>query len=127
MIPQCRSENKIWYEIEQDKITATINGVSDTFDFTDLPDGELRVWDDFGEVLLKTNLPETPIYGAKKVDGVLWVEILFTIDIWEKDERLLFPKPMTLDEFKDLMAELAERQEEVESDDEDDLEDNSGD
>ena len=122
MIPQCRSENKIWYDIEYQKITATINGVSDTFDFTDMPDGELRVWDDFGEVLLKTNLPEIPIYEAKKVDGVLWVEILFTIDIREDDNRLLFPEPMTLDEFNDLMAELAERQEEVESDGEDDVE-----
>lgn len=122
MIPQVRDKDKIWYEIEHQKIKVTINNISDTFDFTDMPDGELRVWDDFGEVLLKTSLPEIPIYGAKKVDGILWVEILFTIDIWEEDERLLFPKPMTLDEFKDLMKELDDKKKEVESDGEDGLE-----
>ena len=109
MIPQVRNKNKIWYDIENQKIKATINDISDTFDFTDMPDGELRVWDDFGEVLLKTELPEVPIYGANKVDGILWVELLFTIDIWEDDNRLLFPKPMTLDEFNALMDELKGR------------------
>ena len=122
--PQVRDINKIWYEIEQHKITATINDISDTFDFTDMPDGELQMLDDEGNDLIETVLDEVPILSAEKIDGVLTVEILFTIGLEEKDERLLFPEPMTLNEFKDLMAEIVERDkpEEDESDGEDGLE-----
>ena len=107
--PQIRDNDKIWYEIEEQKITVTINDISDTFDFTDMPDGELQMWDDEGNELIETGLDKIPILGAEKKDGVLNVEILFSIDINEQDERLLFPKPMTLDEFNNLMAELVER------------------
>ena len=114
--PQVRVRNKIWYEITENKITATINDISDTFDFTDMPDGELQVWDDDGNYLIETELNEVPILSAEKIDGVLTVEILFTIGLEEKDERLLFPEPMTLNEFKDLMDELAEREKPEEED-----------
>ena len=118
--PQVRDRNKIWYEIEHQKITATINNVSDTFDFTDMPDGKLQLHDGDNN-MIETTLDEVPILGAEKTDGVLTVEILFSIDSDEQDERLLFPKPMTLDEFNDLMGELAEREkpEEDESVDDD--------
>lgn len=108
--PQVRDRNKIWYEIEEQKITATINDASDTFDFRDMPDGKLQMYDSDGESMIETALDEVPISGAEKIDGVLTVEILFSIDANEKDERLLFPKPMTLDEFNDLMDELVERE-----------------
>lgn len=120
--PQVRDDNTIWYEIEDQKITATINDVSDTFDFTGMPNGELQMWDDEGNDLIETDLDEIPILSAEKKDGVLTVEILFSIDSEEQDERLLFPKPMSLGEFNALMKELAEREKEVESDGEDDLE-----
>ena len=119
--PQVRENNKIWYEIEHQKITATINDISDTFDFTDMPDGKLQLHDEDNN-MIETTLDEVPILGAEKTDGVLTVEILFSIDSREQDERLLFPEPMSLGEFNKLMAELAERQEEVEPDGEDDLE-----
>lgn len=108
--PQVRENNKIWYDIEYQKITATINDISDTFDFTDMPDGKLHLWDDGGDGLIETALDEIPIISAKKDNGELTVEILFSIDSNEQDERLLFPKPMTLDEFNDLMDELVERE-----------------
>lgn len=107
--PQVRVNDKIWYEIKEDKITATITDVSDTFDFTDMPNGELQMRDEDGNYLIETTLDEVPILSANKVDGVLTVEILFSIDIHEKDDRLLFPVPMTMDEFTDLMEELKER------------------
>lgn len=115
--PQARDYNMIWYEIVENKITATINGVSDTFDFTDMPDGELQLHDPDGESMIETTLDEVPILSARKEDGVLTVEILFSIDIHEKDQRLLFPEPMTLQEFNDLMSEK-----EAEADGEDELE-----
>ena len=107
--PQVRIGNKIWYEITENKITATINDITDTFDFADMPNGTLQMMDDEGNRLIETTLDEVPILGAEKTDGVLTVEILFSIDMYEEDERLLFPKPMTLNEFKDLMDELADR------------------
>ena len=114
--PQVRESNKICYEIKDQKITATINDVKDTFDFTDIPDGELLLYDDEWESLIETDLSEVPVLNARKEDGVLFIEILFSIDMNEQDERLLFPKPMTLDEFNDLMDELEERNKGVESD-----------
>ena len=116
MTPQIREEDKIWYEIEKDVIKATINSVTDTFDFTDLPDGELQIYDGEFNNLIETSLDEVPILSARKENGVLTVEILFSIDINEQDERLLFPEPMTLDEFKDLMDELVEREKPEEDD-----------
>ena len=110
--PQVRDDDKIWYEIEYQKITATINGVTDTFDFTGMPNGKLQLYNSDGESMIETVLEEIPILGAEKTDGVLTVEILFSIDSSEKDERLLFPKPMSVGEFNGLMKELAERKKE---------------
>ena len=107
--PQVRDNSKIWYEIEHQKITATINDITDTFDFTDMPNGELQLWGEEGEELVQTILPENPILSAKKVNGVLTVKILFSMDMDEKDERLLFPEPMTVSEFNSLMRELVNR------------------
>ena len=123
MSPQVRDDNRIWYEIEDEVITATINDISDTFDFTDMPDGKLQMFDENEEIdLVTSTLDEVPILGAERKDGVLTVEILFSIDVEEQDERLLYPKPMSLEEFNGLMVELAERDKEVEPDGEDDLE-----
>lgn len=109
MSPQVRGSNKIWYEIEHQKITATINGVSDTFDFTAMPNGELQLWDRYGNDLTETTLDEVPILGAEKKDGVLTVEILFSISSDEDDMRLLFPQPLSLGDFYTLMGELHEK------------------
>lgn len=116
LFPQVRDRNRIWYEIEDQKITATINGKTDIFDFTGMPNGELQLYDDEGNELIETELDENPIASAKKENGELTVEIIFSIDMDEKDERLLFPEPMELDEFNNLMKELADREKEVESD-----------
>ena len=118
--PQVRDRNKIWYEVEENVITATIDGKTDTFDFTGMPNGELQLYNSDGKSMIETVLEEIPILGAEKIDGVLTVEILFSIDSSEKDERLLFPKPMSVGEFNGLMKELAkrksEKKEEVELD-----------
>jgi len=107
--PQVRDRNKIWYEVEENVITATIDGKTDTFDFTGMPNGELQLEDEEGEESVQTILPENPILSAKKVNGVLTVKILFSMDMDEKDERLLFPEPMTVSEFNSLMRELVNR------------------
>ena len=109
LIPQIRENNKIWYEITENKITATINDISDTFDFTGMPDGKLQLYDSDGESTIETVLDEVPIIGAEKTDGVLTVEMIFSLDDYERDGRLLFPEPMSLDEFNELMDELKNR------------------
>lgn len=116
--PIVKDKNKIWYEITENKITATINDVTDTFDFTGIPNGKLQLHGSDGESVIETTLDEVPILGADNKDGVFTVEILFSIDIKEKDERLLFPEPMSLVEFDDLMTELKKRDEVEDSSDE---------
>lgn len=109
LLPQVREGSKIWYEIEHQKITATINGVTDTFDFTDMPDGVLETHDEDGNVLLETPLETIPISRAVKEDGVLYIDLVFSIDADEDDDRLLFPEPMDLDGFNSLMEEISQR------------------
>ena len=109
LLPQARERNKIWYELEHQKVTATINGVTDTFDFTDMPDGVLETHDEDGNVLLETPLETIPIRRAVKENGVLYIDLLFSIDLEEDDDRLLFPEPMDLDGFNSLMEEIAQR------------------
>lgn len=76
---------------------------NDLFDFSGLPDGILDT------TRIESELPINPIISALKANGVFEIEILFWSNMDEQDERLLFPKPMTLDEFNDLMDELADR------------------
>ena len=75
--------------------------------------------DDLGNSLIESDLPEIPINEAKKQqkkqNRELYVEILFTINSKEKDQRILFPEPMNLAEFNNLMEEL-ENRDEVEED-----------
>lgn len=73
--PRTSGEN-IHYHFEGQKITIEIDGVIDSFDFTDLPDGELDLYDAEGKQRLKTNLSFNPIRYAEKKDGVLWVRLL---------------------------------------------------
>ena len=68
-----------------------INRISDTFDFTGLPDGELIMEDlETGEELVTTDLPFNPIIRAFKEDGVLHVELMNFLDLHETDESKLF-------------------------------------
>lgn len=109
LLPQVRDGSKIWYELEHQKVTATINGVTDTFDFTDMPDGVLETYDDYGNELIETSLETNPISRAVKENGILYIDLLFSIDADEDDDRLLFPEPMDLDGFNSLMEEISER------------------
>ena len=71
------NEEQIRYEFDGDVITATICNFTDTFDFSEFPDGELKKYDEeTGEELIKTNLPINPIISAKRENGVLSVVLL---------------------------------------------------
>lgn len=64
-------ERRICYTFGQDVITAELDGVTDTFDFSQMPDGEA--------VDIETTLPVNPILLARRVDGVLEVVLLHWI------------------------------------------------
>ena len=49
----------------------------DTFDFRDMPNGKLEIYNSqTGEPLVETTLPENPIESAERIDGELWVELV---------------------------------------------------
>lgn len=85
--PQEDSE-RIYYKFEGNKVSATIENITDVFDFTDLPDGELELYDmETGEELIKTTLPVNPIISAEKKEGILYLELLNWISEDASDEE----------------------------------------
>src|SRR5690606_40313482 len=63
-----RSDDQIEYSFSGETITATIDEQSDTFDFSQMPDGEM--------VEVETTLPVNPIISARRTNGVLEVVLL---------------------------------------------------
>lgn len=82
LTPQIR-EGTIEYEIEKDIIKAIYEDEEDTFDFTDLPDGDL--------LSIETNLKINPIQEASKREGVLSVKLLNLVSE-EATEDELYPE-----------------------------------
>ena len=66
------SEDKIEYSFEGETITATLNGMSDTFDFSEFPNGRAEN--------INSTLPIKPIVSAERKDGELYVVLLNYID-----------------------------------------------
>ena len=66
-----RSDTVILYSFEGEKITATIGIVTDTFDFSNFPNGKAIVDE------IETTLPVNPIISAERVDGELRVVLLY--------------------------------------------------
>lgn len=66
------SDRKINYQFEGENIIATIDNITDTFDFSTMPDG---IMDE-----VETALDVNPIVSAKRVEGELYVELLNFID-----------------------------------------------
>lgn len=66
--PQEHLSSRIIYNFSGETITATLDGQSDTFDFSGLPDG--RAYD------IKSTLPVNPIVDAIRENGILSVTLL---------------------------------------------------
>lgn len=67
-----RNNKKIEYKFEGEKIIATIGNITDTFDFSSMPDGIMQE--------VETILDINPIVSAKREDRELYVELLNFID-----------------------------------------------
>ncbi|AMQ66619.1 hypothetical protein BH753_gp137 [Bacillus phage Shbh1] len=89
-VPQL-SDKQIEYTFEDEKIIVHLDGYTDTFDFTGLPDGRLELIDEeSGKLLIETSLPINPIIGAWKEDGILHLKLLNYIND-EATEEERFP------------------------------------
>jgi len=69
------SERQIEYSFYGEAVTAKIGDTEDIFDFSTLPDGEL----DRGREIEST-LPVNPIISARRIDGILHLELLNWIE-----------------------------------------------
>lgn len=57
------------YNLSNDVLSVSINGVVETFDFSEFPDGAL-------EEITPELLPINPIVGVQRVDGVLNITVI---------------------------------------------------
>lgn len=93
------SGERIRYSFMRETITVRYRGEMDTFDFTDMPDGELTLYDNEGNDLIETSLEINPILSAKRVDGVLYVELLNFIGV-DATEEECFPEWIDVRDYK---------------------------
>jgi len=63
-----RTDSVIEYAISTDRITVTMDGVQDVFDFSTMPDGETSE--------IHSILDPCPVLNAKRVDGELHVTLI---------------------------------------------------
>lgn len=61
-------DSKFAYSFDGEIITATFNGDTDTFDFSEMPNGNAND--------ITSDLTINPIISAKRVDDILYVELL---------------------------------------------------
>lgn len=83
--PQIRFDDKRFiFSISGESITATFDGVTDIFDFTDMPDGAVD------SSMIDTVLEYSPIIRAERIDGLLSIELLNFVSI-DADSATMFP------------------------------------
>ena len=92
-----RNDDKLTYEFTGETIKATLNGITDTFDFSFLQEGdEVARNEETGQLEIETILPMLPILDVKRINGQIIVTV---IKYHGKDapyeER--FPEPLEVD------------------------------
>lgn len=85
LTPQYNPDRVITYTFENEAITATVDGVTDSFDFSKMSKIDPR--------LIKTALPFNPIVHAERVGGELYVTLINYINK-QATEMELFPEFM---------------------------------
>lgn len=86
-----RSDEKIEYSFEGEKIIATYKNEVDTFDFSEFPNGKVEN--------IETALSINPIISAERKDGELYVELVNFIDENATEEEK-FPYWQVIDDGK---------------------------
>ncbi|MEG3069488.1 MAG: hypothetical protein RQM92_00280 [Candidatus Syntrophopropionicum ammoniitolerans] len=92
-----RSNKKLEYKFTDETITATLNGITDTFDFSELEEGdEVARNEETGELEIETALPILPILNAKRENGQVIVTVL-TYHGKDAPESERFPVPLEVE------------------------------
>ena len=92
-----RNDDKLEYIFKGETITATLNGITDTFDFSSLQEGdEVALNEETGQLEIETNLPILPILDAKRENGQVIVTVL-TYHGKDAPENERFPEPLEVD------------------------------
>ena len=81
LLSPIRMVGSLIYSFENDKVTVTFNGQTDTFDFSSFPDGKATD-------ITTTNLKYCPITSAERVNGELSVIVLNIIGEDATEEEL---------------------------------------
>jgi len=92
-----RCDDKLEYEFKGETIKATLNGITDTFDFSSLQEGdEVALNEETGQLEIETCLPILPIFEAKRENGQMVVTVL---KYHGKDapESERFPEPLEVE------------------------------
>jgi len=72
-----RADKTIKYIFKGETITVTLDGITDTFDFSSLNEGdEVARNEETGELEIETALPLLPILNAKRENGQVVVMVL---------------------------------------------------
>ncbi len=72
-----RNDDKLTYEFKDETIKATLNGITDTFDFSSLQEGDIVARnEETGKLEIETTLPMLPILSAKREGGQVVVTVL---------------------------------------------------
>jgi hypothetical protein len=79
LLSPIRADFEVTYTFGNDSITALINGQSDTFDFSPMPDGHIDE--------ITTILSHNPIISAERKEGVLSVVLLNPISADATEEE----------------------------------------
>ena len=92
-----RNDDKLTYEFKDETIKATLNGITDTFDFSSLQEGDIVARNErTGELEIETTLPILPILNAKREGGQVIATVLkYHGKDAPEDER--FPAPLEVD------------------------------
>ena len=92
-----RNDDKLEYIFKGETITATLNGITDTFDFSSLNEGdEVARNEETGQLEIETILPLLPILDARRENGQVVVTVLkYHGKDAPYEER--FPEPLEVD------------------------------
>jgi hypothetical protein len=82
--PQLNEIDILNYHFESEKITATLNGQSDIFDFSQMPNG--KAMGGYQEAPITTNLGINPIVEAIRENGILKVTLVNFIGMDASEE-----------------------------------------
>jgi len=88
-----RSDRQLSYQFDGETITATLDGETDVFDFSSLPDGEAAS--------IESVLDPCPVLAARRVNGELHVTLLRTIGPRPSD-------PVELEAWRRLWTDVEE-------------------